>query len=483
MSSLPSPFIERLRDLLGISEAELLVNSLLLDSITTVRLNPAKLSADELRQTLDVHGDAVPWCAEGIYLPERHPFTFDTDFHSGRYYVQDASSMMVAHVLRSLVREPVRCLDLCAAPGGKTTAALMALPSGSVMVSNEIIGSRARVLIENVVKWGTGRCFVTNNAPDDFAGMRHAFDVLLLDVPCSGEGMMRKDSEAVSQWSERLVHECAERQRRIVDAVWDTLRPGGLLVYSTCTFNREENEEIVSYILERYGAEGVSVDIESEWGIRPGIGITAPCYRFMPHHTRGEGLFMAVLRKPGGICTVLPLVAKPRQRKGKGGGDMAERTAIDACRSWLAGAETYDFIMTGEGTVTASPADELASSLLHCLRADRHIRLLLEGIDMAQVKGRNIIPRLDLALSTALRADAFSRCEVDYRTAIDFLQGNALHIDAPKGYVLITHRRAPLGFVNNLGNRANNLRPKNSRILSTHLPDREPRLIANGEGE
>ena len=246
--NLSQAFIEQLRGLLP-AEWEALAQAITsTEPSVAVRVNEARGAA--------VPADAcrVPWCGPGFYLQDRPTFTFDTDWHAGRYYVQDASSMFIAHVIRSLVHEPVRYLDLCAAPGGKTTAALQALPPYSMVVANEIVPPRARVLTDNVIRWGTPRCVVTSNAPAHFGKMTHFFDVIAADVPCSGEGMMRKDDEAVAQWSPALVEQCAQRQREILTDVWQALRPGGLLIYSTCTYNRQENEQMADFIVSELGA-------------------------------------------------------------------------------------------------------------------------------------------------------------------------------------------------------------------------------------
>ena len=201
----------------------------------------------------------VPWCAAGHYLDNRPSFTLDPAFHQGMYYVQDASSMFIAHVLRHLAGEgPLRYLDACAAPGGKTTAAIDALPHGSLVVANEYVPARAAVLRENVIKWGSPDVIVTRGDTAALVkAMPESFDIIAADVPCSGEGMMRKDADAVAQWSHRLVEECADRQREIVGNLWRALKPGGFMVYSTCTFNRHENEEIIGMLVEEYGAESV----------------------------------------------------------------------------------------------------------------------------------------------------------------------------------------------------------------------------------
>lgn len=403
----------------------------------------------------------VPWCEQGFCLQDRPAFTFDTDWHAGRYYVQDASSMFITHVIHSLVHEPVRYLDLCAAPGGKTTAALQALPQKSLVVANEIVPQRARVLADNVIRWGNPCCVVTSNAPAHWGKMDAFFDVIATDVPCSGEGMMRKDDEAVAQWSPALVEQCAQRQREILADVWSALRPGGLLIYSTCTYNRQENEEIAEFIVNELGATSLEVPVETSWNIHPAIGSDCHCYRFMPHRVDGEGLFMAVFRKDGNA---------PRQDirlKEK-----SSKKAEEIGKSWLAKPDEYVIEQQGDLSI-AIPQDirrEVAA-----LRAS--LNVLHAGVELATIMGRKTVPHHSLAMSMVRDEKAFPVCEVDYPSALRYLRGESITLDAPRGYVLVAHEGAILGFANNLGNRANNLYPKPLRILSTHLPDTKPIVI------
>ena len=403
----------------------------------------------------------VPWCDQGFYLQDRPAFTFDTDWHAGRYYVQDASSMFIAHVIKHFVHEPVRYLDLCAAPGGKTTAAIQALPQRSMVVANEIVPPRARVLADNVIRWGNPRCVVTSNAPAQIGKFTHFFDVIAADVPCSGEGMMRKDDEAVAQWSPALVEQCAQRQREILADVWPALRPGGLLIYSTCTYNRQENEEIADFIVRELGATSLEVPVEPEWNIHPAIGSDCHCYRFMPHRVDGEGLFMAVFRKDGNA---------PRQDiriKEK-----SSKKADEIGKNWLAKPDEYVIEQQGDLSI-AVPLDirrEVAA-----LRAS--LNVLHAGVELATIMGRKTVPHHALAMSITRSADTFPVCEVDYPTALRYLRGESITLDGPRGFILVAHKDAILGFANNLGNRANNLYPKPLRILSTHLPDTKPAVI------
>ena len=294
------------------------------------------------------------------------------------------------------------------------------------------------------------------------------FDVIAADVPCSGEGMMRKDDEAVAQWTPALVDECAARQRSIISDVWPALRPGGLLIYSTCTYNRAENEEMIEHIVSTYGAQPVTVPTLPEWNISPAIGNSMPAYRFMPHLTRGEGLFMAMLRKPDDEKAHTTL------RTDKTNSKLRDKTQAlpQGISNWVDRSDDFRISLSND-EVVASPAQwatEIAS-------IQKRLNVLTSGITLATVKGKNCVPAHALALNSRLSSNAFAHCKVDYSTAIAYLRGEAVSIDAPRGYVLITHRNAPLGWVNNLGNRANNLYPKSLRILSTHIPDAPPSII------
>jgi len=452
---LPELFISQLRDLLP-DEWEALA-----DAITSSEPSVAVRVNDARGIGVPEGARGVPWCDQGFYLDGRPAFTFDPDWHAGRYYVQDASSMFIAHVIRHLVVEPVRYLDLCAAPGGKTTAAMQALPQGSLTVANEIVPPRARVLADNVIRWGNPRCVVTSNAPAQLGRLTHFFDVIAADVPCSGEGMMRKDDEAVAQWSPALVEQCAERQREILNDAWSALRPGGLLIYSTCTYNRQENEQMADYILHELGATSLEVPVEPSWNIYPAIGSEAHCYRFMPHRIDGEGLFMAVFRKDGdGLRQDVRIKEKNSKKTDEIG------------KGWLSAPDEY--LVTQQGDLYIAVPRDIQREV-SALRAS--LNVLHAGVELATVLGRKTVPHHALAMSPVRANGAFPVCEVDYTTALRYLRGESINVDGPRGYVLAAHGGAVLGLANNLGNRANNLYPKPLRILSTHLPDAKPQVM------
>ena len=452
---LPDEFIEQLQGLLPDTWEQLTDAIVATEPSVAVRVNDARgVGAPEGTRR-------VPWCDQGFYLQDRPSFTFDTDWHAGHYYVQDASSMFIAHVIRHLVSEPVRYLDLCAAPGGKTTAAIQALPQGSLVVANEIVPPRARVLADNVIRWGHPRCVVTSNAPAQLGKFNAFFDVIAADVPCSGEGMMRKDDEAVAQWTPALVEECAQRQREIITDVWAALRPGGLLIYSTCTYNRQENEQMADFIVSELGATSLEVPVDPSWNIHPAIGSDCYCYRFMPHRVDGEGLFMTVFRKEGEAPRQIPRIKEKMPKK-----------TDEIGKNWLANPD--EFVIDQQGDLFIAVPQDISREVT-ALRAS--LNVLHAGVELATVMGRKSVPHHALAMSISRAVEAFPVCEVDYPTALRYLRGESVTVDAPRGYVLVAHQGAVLGFANNLGNRANNLYPKPQRILSTHLPDEKPIVI------
>ena len=289
---LPEDFLRETRQLLGDDRFNSYMKAFNEEAPVSIRLNP-KLSTGVRPQ------DKVLWCEEGYYLSDRPQFTFDPLFHAGCYYVQEAASMFICHILRQFENKPVAVLDLCAAPGGKSTALRSVLPEASLLVSNEPIPTRAQILLENITKWGAENCIVTNNYPRDFRKAKTKFDLILCDVPCSGEGMFRKDPATISEWSVQNVGKCWRLQREIVADAWECLNPGGTLIYSTCTFNTKENEENVRWIIDTYDAEPIDIPTDPSWRITGSLlsGFDAPVYRFIPGITRSEGLFVCALRK------------------------------------------------------------------------------------------------------------------------------------------------------------------------------------------
>ena len=309
MIQLPEIFVSETRRVMGDERFNRFLGAFDEEAPVSIRVNP-RIAGDGCQV---MGGSQVPWCTEGYYLENRPQFTFDPLLHAGCYYVQEASSMFVTHVLRSVGNEYKSALDMCAAPGGKSTALRSVLPDDCVLISNEPMGNRAQILLENITKWGAPNCIVTNNYPRDFRRSatkgdaclskkaKLKFDLILCDVPCSGEGMMRKDPGAIAEWSPQNVEKCWQLQREIVADAWECLNPGGLFIYSTCTYNTKENEENIQWILDNYDAEVLDIPVDPSWQITGSLlpGFTHPVYRFIPGITRGEGLFVCALRKAG----------------------------------------------------------------------------------------------------------------------------------------------------------------------------------------
>jgi 16S rRNA C967 or C1407 C5-methylase (RsmB/RsmF family)/NOL1/NOP2/fmu family ribosome biogenesis protein len=438
MHTLPIEFNRRMQDMLGV-EVESFFDALRQDAPVSVRYNRLKQAATTAAAA------RVPWCPSGVYLPERPVFTLDPLWHGGAYYVQEASSMFLeqAAVLWQ-GQANLRVLDLCAAPGGKSTHLADMMPPDALLVCNEAIRSRVAALGENMTKWGSPNVAVTNNDPADFARLPAFFDVMLVDAPCSGEGMFRKDREAVAEWSAAHVRFCADRQRRIVADAWDALKDGGTLLYSTCTYNREENDDNVRWIAQHLGAEVVHLPLPPAWNISE----NEYGYRFFPHKTKGEGFFVGILQK----CDA-------RQ----------ERTVPRAASKRLpASASRRHPLLSGEFAVMHKNAfvhaypSALAGDIMALMQ---HLRVAQAGVAVGENKGGDLVPSAALALSAALNRDAFPRAEVDLPDALRFLHRDAISLPgAPKGFCAVCYHGLPLGFVKNIGIRSNNLYPPGWRI-------------------
>ena len=413
MVNLPADFVAETRRIMGDERYNRFVGAFDEEAPTSIRVNP-RIAIDHGPWTMDHSDSQVPWCAEGYYLNNRPQFTFDPLLHAGCYYVQEASSMFVTHILRNCPLSIVNCqlaLDLCAAPGGKSTALRSVLPDDCVLISNEPMGNRAQILLENVTKWGGPNHIVTNNYPRDFRKSKLKFDLILCDVPCSGEGMFRKDPNAISEWSAQNVEKCWQLQREIVADAWECLTPGGLLIYSTCTYNTKENEENIRWILDTYDAQVLDIPVDPSWNITGSLldGFNEPVYRFIPGITRGEGLFVCALRK---------ISSKDE------GGRSKEISSADIIKN-------------------------------------KNLKVLDPGILLPP--SSLLPPKVDVDYAEALK---YLRGEA-----------LVLPPDTPRGIVTITYQGQPLGPAKNIGNRANNLYPKPWRIKSTHLPSEAPKIL------
>ncbi|MCH5310994.1 MAG: hypothetical protein J1E57_03420 [Prevotella sp.] len=448
---LPSAFVEYTRRMMGEELFGRFICGMSEPCPNSLRVNKAKMQDLSQLDTLSSMRQQVPWCDSGYYLAERPNYTFDPLLHAGYYYVQEASSMFVHSVLRQYIDRPVMMLDMCAAPGGKTTAAIGALPEESIVVSNEPVRQRANILAENVQKWGSALHIVTCNYPRDYAKSGLMFDVVLCDVPCSGEGMFRKDEGAISEWSVANVEKCSRLQREIVADAWKCLRPGGILIYSTCTYNIKENEENVRWISEELGADVLPVEIGEGWGITGSLleGFALPVFRFIPGVSRGEGLFMAVLRKTDDDAAANRRMKPSRLKTAK------------FEHQWLINQDDY-CIYTHKDRYIAVPRQMADIYAVAC----QSLNVVSAGVTLGEQKGRDIVPHQSLALSTALHTDAFPCVELTYEQAISYLRKETIVLDdgVERGFVIVKYKNAPLGFVKNIGNRANNLYPQEWRI-------------------
>lgn len=456
--TLPNEFTTYTRQLMGEELFHLLQEGLSGEAPTSIRVNPFKA-------TLPEDADRVPWCQEGLYLTSRPAFTFDPALHAGLYYVQEAASMFVCEVVRQLIDKPVTMLDLCAAPGGKSTALRSVLPKGSLLFTNEPVKNRASILKENIIKFGHPDVIVTNNFPRDYRKAGLMFDAILADVPCSGEGMFRKDPGSIEEWSIQNVEKCRVLQRSIVEDIWPCLQPGGILIYSTCTFNAHEDEENASWIAEQLGAEFITLDIPEEWHITGSLVSGIPACRFIPGKTRGEGLFLTVLRKKG-TQEINRKAAKSAQK------EHYNNNVHDLTTQWLNGSFSC---ITEKDFLRAIPTTW--TSLYNNVKSKLHI--LHAGVGLGTIKGKAVVPDASLALSTSLRADAFPTAELSYLDAIRFLRREPVELpqECPRGFVVVTYMGHPLGFEKNLGTRANNLYPQEWKIKSSYIPDKVTHVI------
>lgn len=433
-------FLESIKHIPGLAEA--LTST---EPSVSIRLNRHKGCAVAEGE------DRVAWCLSGRYLTERPKFTLDPAMHQGRYYVQDASSMFIGEAIRQIrvmlssEGAPLKYLDVCAAPGGKTTAAIDALPEGSLVVANEFDPRRVQILAENVAKWGYPNTVITRGDTAQFKKLNDEFDIIAVDAPCSGEGMMRKDAVAVEQWSPQLVSQCADRQREILGNILPALRSGGYLIYSTCTFNTTENEKIIDWLIENYPLEKINLAIDPSWGIVE----TPQGYHFYPSHVKGEGLFISVLRSTEDAVSRKKTASSYKAGKSH------------PLQSWLVDPELFTVEETGD-QVIAIPTAYYGD----ILRYRKSLNIVSQGIALAAKKGRDYIPSQQLAMSTALNLNAFPSVEVNIDTALGYLRREAITLPdgTPRGIVLLTYGTLPLGWVKNLGNRANNLYPDPWRI-------------------
>ncbi|WP_372774321.1 hypothetical protein [Mangrovibacterium sp.] len=439
----PAAFISRIREQFP-ETADSFIQSLNNDARVSIRLNPAKFSPETSLQT-------VPWAGQGYFLNQRPVFALDPLWHAGAYYVQEASSMFLEQAFQQInLTGPKLVLDLCAAPGGKSTHLNSLMASEDLLVSNEVIRSRVPVLLENLCKWGHSNFLVTNSDAKQFGELGALVDVLVIDAPCSGEGLFRRDPNAANEWSVENANLCAVRQRRILAESWPCLKEGGYLIYSTCTFNPAENEENLLWLRSQGGFESIRIPIDPSWQVDEVEANGIHGYRFLPYKVQGEGFFITILKKTDGTSSVrFPKKFKTRLQK-----------ASQLPDNWLLKPEQKTFFQH---------QDQLKFIPTHwekiILYLFERVNLVKAGTHFATLKKNDLLPEHELALSIDLNNKAFQHLELASNDALSFLARDNFQLQlSGNNWQLATFNQLPLGFLKNLGNRFNNYYPKEWRL-------------------
>ena len=454
MKALPIAFTERMRKQLGAEEAESLFAALDSVSPVAVRLNPAKCGEEGVWSS----GEAIAWSKNGRKLKERPSFTLDTAFHAGAYYVQEAASQFIDYIIAGEELQGKRVLDMCSAPGGKTTIYSTAVGEEGLVVANEYVRSRANVLADNVRKWGMGNVLVTNNAPEHIAQFEGWFDMVAVDAPCSGEGMFRKEEVAREDWSEEAVKMCAARQLSIVREAWQSLRDGGLFIYSTCTFNEDEDEGLLRTFIEETGdvfEPSQSVEIDDAWGIVKGEVGAFQTFRFFPHKTDSEGLFVAIARKAEPTTQRTPKARKRVMQE-------VDKNSRKELAKWLQHSDNYTFAMVAD-TIYAYPSVQFKA----VQALSEGLTAIYSGVAMGQIFKGKLKPDWALSQYIGFERTAVAVEEVDEERALDYLRKRDIAVgDMAEGINLITHKGRALGFAKRVGARCNNLYPNSLKIMN-----------------
>lgn len=440
---LPDSLLESLKDVKGFDKEAFGKVHTSGGQITSVRINPVKQAEINNKKS------KIGWTDFGFYLESRPSFTFDPLFHAGCYYVQEASSMFLEQALKQTVdlSKPLKILDLCAAPGGKSTHIQTLLSEQSLLVSNEVIRSRANILKDNIIKWGCGNVVVTNNDPRDFTKLENYFDVIVVDAPCSGSGLFRRDPEAIEEWSENNVQLCSQRQQRIVADVWPALKKDGILIYSTCSYSKEEDEDIVKWLLSEFQVVNRILQVDPSWGIIESEG----GYRFWPDKVKGEGFFLACFQKDEGEYeTTFRTKKKPGQ---------LSKSEIGIIEKWVK-LQGKNFTRY-QNTIYAWPEVNFSD---FCFLLEQ-LRIVYSGVLVGELMREKLVPGHPLAMSNIF-AGSVSRVPLSREDAIKYLQRKDIQLNTPaKGWGLAEFDGHPLGWLNILSNRANNYYPKELRIL------------------
>ncbi len=454
MRALPEAFMARMRKQLGAEEAERLFEALDSASPVAVRLNPSKCGENGVWRD----GEKVAWCENGYKLKERPSFTLDTAFHAGAYYVQEAASQFLDYVIAQEGLEGKRVLDMCAAPGGKTTIYSTAVGKDGLVVANEYVRSRANVLADNVRKWGLGNVLVTNNAPEHLAQFEGWFDVVAVDAPCSGEGMFRKEEVAREDWSKDAVRMCAARQLSIVREAWQSLKNGGLFIYSTCTFNEDEDEGVLKSFIKEMGdvfEPSASVAVNDSWGVVTGEVGAFQTFRFFPHKTDSEGLFVAVARKSEATTQRTPKARKKVMQE-------VDKTSRRELAGWLHEADEFTFAVVVD-TIYGYRNEQFKA----VQSLSENLTAIYSGVALGQIFKGKLKPDWALSQYVGLNRDAVAVEELDEERALDYLRKRDIAVgNMREGINLVTHNNRALGFAKRVGGRCNNLYPNSLKIIN-----------------
>lgn len=448
--NLPPEFIRSVAGLPGMDESAF-INAHQQSPPVSIRINPSKWRPD-LIETLPVDGK-VPWCEHGYYLKERPSFTLDPLFHAGAYYVQEPSSMFLAHALQTLcdLSKPLRVLDLCAAPGGKSTLIQSMINEESLLVSNEVIRGRVGVLCDNLTRWGAANVVVTGNDAGDFARLSDFFDVMVVDAPCSGSGLFRKEPESIKEWSEKNVALCAARQKRILADALPSLQGGGILIYSTCSYSEQENEMIGRWLVHDMEMESLRIECPENWHIEETLSDGTSGYRFYPHALSGEGFFLSAFRKKGETAANDFRIKKPAK---------ADLKTCQAASVFCLTDEMYP-AYDGNGYMICS-----ASAAQHLGRLTEILNIRKAGVRCGSLIHGEWIPDHELALSKHLAAEV-PRISPEKNMVLDYLRRATFHVDTDRrGWTLVAYLGLAIGWIKILDSRVNNYYPKSWRILN-----------------
>ncbi|OQY93847.1 MAG: hypothetical protein B6D37_10310 [Sphingobacteriales bacterium UTBCD1] len=443
---LPEEFLSSLEDSKGFEREAFEKIHASAGQVTSIRLNPDKFSIENVKFKIE---NKVPWSRHGVYLTQRPSFTFDPLFHAGCYYVQEASSMFLEQALSQTVdlSQSLKILDLCAAPGGKSTHIQSLISQESLLVSNEVIWSRVPVLKDNIIKWGAENVVVTQNDPKEFSSLKNYFDIIVIDAPCSGSGLFRRDPEAVSEWSLSNVKLCSMRQQRIIADVLPALKNDGILIYSTCSYSKEEDEDICKWLIDEMRIQNLKLKIENKWNVvESSFG-----YRFWPDKVKGEGFFLACFKKTG--------MDDDTPRKARKIPEQLNKKELAIISNWL-GMDTLHFFKHENIIYMISGKHRAEIPILL-----QQLRVKYAGVGAGEIIHDKLIPGHALAMSSLLN-ESIPVNRLDHSHAIEYLKKKEIRIEpAVKGWQLVQYEGHNLGWINVLSNRINNYYPKELRIL------------------